>query len=210
MSTQSGSPQPPAAGGHPTPPDPTRKTPSMARFWSLAVLVAIALGVAGYFFGKSQGERAYDPGSDGYSAIYDKGYAAGQQAGDASGQATGQKSGEAAGKQAGLEEGAKQGRAQGTADGASTALGGFSSWQMGDDFYVVQLSAGPQSEIPYVVSSRVLMDPTLEYTPCQDDPGDLCTFPRPSTGGASAQTGEATGTTGSGASGGGSAQAGDD
>jgi len=208
MSTQSGS------GYGSTPPGPDgprpawaqspngdggdgRKRPNMAVFWTVAVVVAVVLGVGGYLLGHSNGKSDYDPGTAGYKHIYDAGYDAGQAAGNATGTAAGQKAGEAAGQkagqQAGLEQGKKQGQAQGTQQGASAALGGFGSWQTGS-FYVVQLGQGPQSEVPYVITSRVLMDPDFDYAVCANDPSSLCTFPKGSSGGGGATT--TTGTTG--------------
>lgn len=161
---------------------------SMAWFWVGAAVVAIALGAAGYFFGKSQGEKEYDPGTADYKAIYDTGYQAGATAGTAAGAKAGAKAGEQKGKQAGLQQGVAQGQAQGTADGASAALGGFATWDTGGTFYVVKMAEGSQKEVPYVVESRVTMSPTTYYSPCEGNPSELCTFPRPpaSTGGTKA------------------------
>lgn len=182
-------PQPSAPGEYPPAAAPPQR--SRTALWvTLAVVVAVAVGIGAYFVGKGQGESTFDPGTDKYGAIYDKGYSAGEKAGNASGSAEGQASGEKEGQAAGLEQGTKQGQAQGTAEGATAALGGFDSWETGDSFYVVQLAEGTQTGVPYTISSRVLMDPTLEYTPCEGNPGDLCTFPRATTGGASAQAGD--------------------
>jgi hypothetical protein len=207
MSTQSGSgygqqyPGPGGPAGPPgygTPPGPPggqpptafeeepEKKPNMAVFWTVAVVLAIVLGVGGYLFGQSQGKKDYDAGTAGYKKIYNAGFDAGAASGAATGAAKGKKAGEAAGQaagqKAGLEQGTKQGVAQGTQQGAAAALGGFSSWQTGSSFYVIQMSPGTQDAVPYVISSRVLMDPDYEYTLCASDPSNLCSFAKGTSG----------------------------
>ncbi len=184
-----GQPLPPAVGYGAEPP----KGKSMTWYWVGTVVAVLAVGVGAYLFGHSQGEKQYDPGTAKYNEIYNAGVASGKKGGLAVGQATGTKQGEAAGHAAGLQQGTEQGVAQGTADGANTALGGFGTWNTSATFYVITMKPGPQTEVPFEVSSRLQMDPTVYYSPCQSNPATLCTFPRPPAG---AQAGTDTTTTG--------------
>jgi len=157
------------------------KRPNMAVYWAVTIVAVLGLSVAGYFFGRSQGEKQYDPGTAGYQKIYQAGYAQGRSGGEASGAAKGKQEGLAAGTKAGLEKGQSQGQAQGTQEGAAAALGGFTQWDNGT-FYVVTTAAGQQAEVPTVISSRVPMASNTYYSPCESDPTTLCTFPRPPAG----------------------------
>jgi hypothetical protein len=210
MSTSGGygqqGPENQSPGGYEQPGAPVKKAPNMAVYWAITIVAVLGLSVAGYFFGRSQGQNEYDPGTSGYQAIYQTGYKAGQTGGEASGKASGEAAGtakgkaagEAAGKQAGLEQGKQQGAAQGTAAGATAALGGFSSWQTNTP-YAVNVDPGTQSGVPYVISSRVLMASDTYYSPCESDPSTICTFPRPpaGSGGGTASAGtDTTSTTG--------------
>jgi len=199
MSTPGGygqqGPQYQQPGGYPQAGVP-EQGPNMKVYWAITVVAVLGLAVAGYFFGRSQGERQYDPGTAGYQRIYQAGYEQGRTGGEASGAAAGKKEGEAAGTKAGLEQGKAQGTAQGTQEGATAALGGFTQWDTDGTFYVVTAGDGSQDEVPTVITSRVPMSADTYYSPCESDPSTLCTFPRPpaggGSGGASAQAGDDT------------------
>jgi len=198
MSTPGGygqqGPQYQQPGGYPQA-GPPEKGPNMKVYWAITVVAVLGLAVAGYFFGRSQGEKQYDPGTAGYQRIYQAGYEQGRTGGEASGAAAGKKAGEEAGTKAGLEQGKAQGTAQGTQEGATAALGGFTQWDTDGTFYVVTAGSGSQDEVPTVITSRVPMSSDTYYSPCESDPSTLCTFPRPpagGSGGASAQAGDDT------------------
>ena len=190
----SGTPSPPpAASQRPAPPPgayagppyapygpPPSRSPA-AGWWVAAVLAVLVVGVGGYLLGHQVGasnERDdFDAGAPGYNDIYQQGFAAGQEKGTQQGQAKGA----AAGQQAGLEQGKQQGEAQGSAAGAEAALGGFTSWDAGAPYVVkVQTATG---DVPYEISSRTQMEPDTEYALCQDDPTQVCTVARTTTGG---------------------------
>ncbi len=80
-----------------------------AWWWVGAAVVAIGLGVGGYFLGKSTGEddvRAeYKPGQPAYRQIFAAGAVRGAAAGAAAGRVQGQKQGQAEGQARGAAPG---------------------------------------------------------------------------------------------------------
>ncbi|MBJ7459127.1 MAG: hypothetical protein JHD02_08070, partial [Thermoleophilaceae bacterium] len=197
--------QPPAgqppAGQPPVPPagQPQYQQPvdplaelDKKRKQQLGILSAVAavLIVAAFFGGKAIEKKNYDPGKDGYNEIYAEGAkagttagtAAGTKAGEASGEESGKKEGKSEGIAEGTEQGKAQGEAEGEAEGASQALGGLGSWSTTAP-YVVQMEDGPNSSVPYTVSSRTAMQPGIFYKICSSGQG-VCTEsdPGPSSG----------------------------
>jgi hypothetical protein len=144
---------------------------------TIMAVVGVILIVAAVFVGKALEKKNYDPGADGYTAIFNAGAKAGHSVGEASGQKAGQEAGQKQGEQEGLAKGTEQGKeagkAEGTADGAAAALGNFGSWETGAP-YVVSVTQGPSSDVPYVVESRTLMQPDTFYKICASGQG-VCT-----------------------------------
>jgi hypothetical protein len=182
-------PQPPAGGqppyGQPVYPDPAADA-AAAKKKSRNILIgvcvaAVALIVGAYFFGQSQEKSKYDPGQPAYNAIYEKGAKTGAVAGTAQGTKTGKKEGLAqgteAGKKSGLKQGQQQGQAQGVNEGqqqgATETLGGLTGWNT-DTPYVVEFGPGPNSNIPYAVQTRTLMQTGTLYKICSSGQG-ICT-----------------------------------
>ena len=140
----------------------------------------------------------YRPGQPEYVLIYDAGQRAGKKTGERAGQRTGeqegektgekegeqagQKTGEKEGRQIGFQQGEKKGEAageatgesEGIASGSSAVLNGFDTWAAGG-LYVVTMQRG--QDVPYVVSTRHLMEPALNYRLCQSNPQKLCEAP---------------------------------
>jgi hypothetical protein len=145
----------------------------------LGILSAVAavLIVAAFFGGKAIEKKNYDPGKKGYNEIYAEGAKNGHAQGTKTGQAEGEQSGKAAGKSEGIaegtEQGKKEGQAQGTADGADAALGGLTAWSTSAP-YVVTMTTGPSSDVPYSVDSRTQMQPDTFYKICSSGQG-ICT-----------------------------------
>ncbi len=152
------------------------------QLWILSGIAAVLI-VGAFFGGKAVEKKNYDPGADGYNAIYDAGAKSGNAAGTKSGEASGQKQGKEEGIAEGTEKGKQQGEAEGTAAGASAALGGFSSWSTSAP-YVVSMNQGPNSNVPYAVDSRTLMQPNTFYKICASGQG-VCTEADPNSGGGS-------------------------
>lgn len=188
--------QPPAQPPYQPPADPLAEL-DKKRKQQLGILsvVAVALIIAAFFGGKAMEKKNYEPGKDGYNEIYAEGAKKGTAAGTAAGEASGEKSGKESGKAEGVAEGTEKGKAEGEAtgeaEGASQALGGLSSWSTTAP-YVVQMEDGPNSSVPYTVSSRTPMQPGIFYKICSSGEG-VCT---------EADTGSASSSSSSGGSGG--------
>ena len=173
---------------------PTPDTPGTAssgkpaaKFWAIAGVIALLVGVGGFFLGESVKGAQYDPGNAKYEQILAKGFASGQKAGNAAGQQAGQASGQAqgerigkaqglvigkrAGEAAGIATGQKEGYAAGYAagvvTGASDALGALGTWNTNVP-YVVELDPSPVKGVPYQVYSRTLMLKGYSYFLCPD------------------------------------------
>lgn len=140
---------------------------------AIVSVLALALIAGSFFVGKSMEAKNYDPGEDGYNEIY----TAGQQSGTASGTATGKEEGVAEGKEKGKESGLKEGEAQGVTEGqqqgANAALGGLTGWSTTVP-YVVEMSDGPNEQVPYAVSNRTQMQQGTLYKVCNSGSG-VCT-----------------------------------
>lgn len=151
------------------------------KFWAIAGVVAVLLGVGGFFLGQSMTNAKYDPGKKDYNKIYAAGEAAGNKSGTATGLAQGKRIGTqnglqigtAAGKQKGLQIGEAQGKAigykdgfsAGVAAGSAAALGGLTGWNTNVP-YVVELDPSPVTGVPYQIYSRTLMKAGISYTLC--------------------------------------------
>lgn len=162
------------------------------KFWAIAGVIALALGVGGFFIGSAVKKSDYDKGKPAYNEIYKAGYAAGQTTGNAAGQ----KAGEQLGKKQGLEQGTKAGlnlgvkkgeaqgittgRSEGAARGALAALGGFSNWTPNAP-YVTVFQPGTVKEVPYRVVTRTLMKPGYSYYLCNGG-AEACSQKLPSDG----------------------------
>lgn len=182
-------------GGASTPgkPDANPTGKPGGKFWAIAGIVAVALGVAGFFIGQSVTNDKYKPGKADYDKIYNAGVAAGTKAGTAAGISEGQRAGKAQGLQigqkAGMNEGLKQGLAQGTSagraegfkagvqSGAAATLGGLTGWNTNVP-YVVELDPSPVAGVPYQIYSRTLMKPGFIYKLCANGV-TLCVGPVP-------------------------------
>jgi hypothetical protein len=135
----------------------------------------------GVAVGRAQATARYQPGQDGYQAIYTKGKAAGEAQGQQSGAAQGQSVGFEQGQKVGVQTGDSEGVRQ----GAAAVLGGFSTWTA-DGFYVVTMAAGTDPGVPYTISSRTQLQPGTSYQICSDASGgaaqQLCSSPVAPTG----------------------------
>lgn len=151
-------------------------------WWAGALVVAIALGVGGYFIGDSHGKDnekdKYASGSTAYKAIYSSGFDAGQRRGQAAGTKAGAKAGQAqgaaAGQKVGFQKGEAAGAASGAKEGADQALGGFSSWDTGAP-YIVQSGQGPSADVPITLTKRIQMEANTDYALCQASTTTVCT-----------------------------------
>jgi hypothetical protein len=185
-------PASPSAG--PPPADQPEDKPNRMP-WVVAglLLLAVGVGVACFFIGKSSADTSqketeaaakvqlkYTPGHSGYEEIYNKGKEAGLKEGKAQGQAQGQQKGKEIGLQQGTKAGQAQGNAEGVKSGANAALGGFSSWDT-NGLYIVNVDPG--ADVPYAISSRQQMQENVGYRLCADDPSNLCQIPIPNDGG---------------------------
>lgn len=161
------------------------------KFIAISGVIAVALGVVGFFIGSSVKESDYKEGKPAYEKIYQAGYRDGQSAGTAAGQKAGQakglklgtaqglqvgrKAGEVIGKNAGIKEGQqvgyKQGYAAGFASGvtkgALAAFGGLTNWS-NDIPYVVELDPSPVTGVSQQVYSRTEMKANTSYFLCPD------------------------------------------
>ncbi len=182
-------------GGQPSP----TQGPSTAMLALGAVLLALAVGVGGYFIGHSAADAGgasdrgvatgqeeiraeYAKGTPGYKAIYDDGYSAGESHGRtigfAAGKKEGTKQGSAAGEKVGFEAGSKEGNVTGTKAGASEALGNFTDWEDGA-LYIVKAVDNNQTEVPTIITQRRLMELGTLYELCPKSPQEICTSPAP-------------------------------
>lgn len=140
---------------------------------AIVSVLGVALIIGSFFLGKSLEKKNYEPGKDGYTAIYDAGAKSGQAAGQKSGEASGQAQGEKEGVAKGTEAGRQQGKAEGTADGAAAALGNLTNWSTSSP-YIVTMVQGPSTAVPYAVDSRTQMQTGLYYKICDSGKG-ICT-----------------------------------
>ncbi|MCX6385033.1 MAG: hypothetical protein NTV40_00090 [Solirubrobacterales bacterium] len=149
-------------GGQPSP----TQGPSTAMLALGAVLLALAVGVGGYFIGHSAADAGgasdrgvatgqeeiraeYAKGTPGYKAIYDDGYSAGESH-----------------------------DVTGTKAGASEALGNFTDWEDGA-LYIVKAVDNNQTEVPTIITQRRLMELGTLYELCPKSPQEICTSPAP-------------------------------
>ncbi len=166
-------------GGDPLGAQPPATRPS-GLWWGLAALIAVIVGVAGYFLGSNHEADNYKAGSSGYQTIYQTGYTAGQQAGAAAGTVVGKKAGARYGKKVGYAKGNSAGKAagevQGTADGANAALGGLSSWDTGTHYIVTTIDP-TLAGVPAAINTRTAMAKNITYALCQSNPNVICAKP---------------------------------
>lgn len=183
---QPGQPDPYQQQAYQAPPDPLAEA-DKKRKKQLGILAGVAavLIVAAFFGGKAFEKKNYEEGADGYNAIYNEGAKSGHAAGQKSGEASGQKQGEQEGVAKGTEQGKQQGEAEGTKAGAAAALGNFSSWSTSTP-YVVTMQQGPNSNVPYAVDNRTLMQPNTFYKICASGQG-VCTEEDNNSGGSTGQ-----------------------
>ena len=156
---------------------------------AIGAVLALVLGVVGFFVGSSVKASDYEKGKSGYEKIYAEGYSAGQAAGNAAGQQAGQakgvklgtaqglqtgrkageligeKEGEKKGEQVGYANGYKEGFAAGVGKGSQAALGGLSNWENNVP-YIVELDPSPVSGVAQQVYSRTLMKADTSYFLC--------------------------------------------
>lgn len=165
------------------------------KFWAIAAVIALLVGVGGFFLGQSLTNAKYDPGKKDYNKIFAAGAAAGIRSGTATGLAQGKRIGTqnglqigtAAGKQQGLKQGEAAGKAAGYKDGFSAgvsagstaALGGLTGWNTNVP-YVVELDPSPVNGVPYQIYSRTLMKAGISYTLCPNG-RTACQAPVPPT-----------------------------
>lgn len=145
-----------------------------ASWWLALLIVGLAALAGGYFIGATVEKNKYEPGKPSYDAIFNSGYAAGRGQGDYAGRKQGRKAGKAIGYQQGKTAGQEAGQIQGTADGASAALGGLTGWDP-DSNYIVKVSQGPSSQVPFVISRRSEMTSSAAYWLCVGNPSKVCT-----------------------------------
>jgi hypothetical protein len=172
-----GPPQPPQQPGYEQPyaqPDPLAAE-QKKRKQQLGILsaVGVVLIVAAFFGGKAIEKKNYDPGKDGYNAIYAQGAAAGGAAGKKAGEKSGKEKGVAEGTEEGQKAGQLEGETEGQKSGASAALGGFSDWDTGVPYATI-FEHGPSEEIPFAIKSRTLFQPGTLYKICDSGNG-VCT-----------------------------------
>ncbi len=161
---------PPPTTGQPLPVDAGDPTKRLKIWLAVVSVLALALIVGAYLFGKQTGEDNYKAGEPGYQEIYNAGVADGAKAGATAGQAKGQAEGKAEGVEEGKQQGVEEGEAQGTEQGAEAALGGLTGWST-DAPYVVEFDEGTSSSVPYVISKRWLMQPGVSYKICSSGEG---------------------------------------
>ncbi|CAB4882081.1 MAG: hypothetical protein F2799_07705 [Actinobacteria bacterium] len=149
------------------------------KFWAVAGLSALLVGVGGFFLGSAVKAADYDKGQPAYNKIYAAGFTSGQQAGNAAGKQAGQASGKRLGVAQGLQVGKKAGEAAGqktgystgytagVTAGASEALGTLGAWNT-DVPYVVELNPSSAKGVPYQIYSRTLMLKGFSYFLCPD------------------------------------------
>lgn len=144
-------------------------------WWVAAVVIAIALGVGGYFLGSNREANNYKPGAAGYQEIYTAGAQAGAAVGDEAGKKSGARYGKKVGYKSGNADGIKEGTANGTAAGAAAALGGF-SWTNGTH-YIVTTTDPTLSGVPTAIATQSPMVTNTEYALCQSNPATVCSQP---------------------------------
>lgn len=179
-----GPPNPPQSPGNPDlPPWGAPGSPGAANeqsasgapsglWWAGAVVVAIALGVGGYFLGSNHEADNYKPGAAGYQEIYTAGAQAGAAVGDQAGKKSGARYGKKVGFKQGNAAGIKEGTANGTAAGASAALGGF-SWNNGTH-YIVSTIDPTLSGVPTAIDTQTAMQPNIDYSLCSGNTSTVC------------------------------------
>lgn len=145
-----------------------------ASWWVALVIIGVAALAGGYFIGSTVEKNKYEPGKPAYDSIFSSGYAAGRGEGDYAGRKQGRRAGKAIGYQQGKNAGQQAGQIQGTADGASAALGGLTGWDP-DSNYIVKVSPGPSSQVPFVISRRSEMNNSDAYWLCVGNPTRVCT-----------------------------------
>lgn len=146
-------------------------------WWAAAAIVAIAFLVGGFFVGTLIEKNKYEAGKPAYDAIYSAGYQSGQGEGSYQGEKAGRRQGAKAGRRIGYQKGKvageRAGEIKGTAEGASAALGGLTGWDP-EANYIIKVSGGPSSEVPFVVSRRFEMVRGASYALCRQNPQQVC------------------------------------
>ena len=162
-----------APGAQPGAPKPS------SLWWVAAVVIAIAVGVGGYFLGVNHEANKYEPGAAGYRAIYTAGAQAGTAVGTQVGTQAGKKTGALYGKKVGFKSGnaagIKEGTANGTAAGAAAALGGF-SWTNGTHYIVTTIDP-TLNGVPTAIDTQSAMEPNVDYALCKSNPSIICSQP---------------------------------
>lgn len=174
---------------------------SLGAVIAIAVAVLAIAGVGGYLIGHSEGEKSGDTkgydeglaagkdeveadyvrGAPGYKAIFEAGKKVGYAQGVKRGKRVGLIRGERHGEKVGFEQGDKQGittgQAEGVRQGAAAVLGGFDSWTTGG-YYVITMGGSNEAGVPYVINSRVQLQPDTYYRLCRNGgASQLCESP---------------------------------
>lgn len=152
-----------------------------AGWWVAAGAVALVFLVGGFFIGTTVEKNKYEAGKPAYDGIYNVGYAAGhgegsyegEKAGEDAGKKKGKKEGEEIGYHEGKSAGLEEGEIKGTEEGASAALGGLGGWDPAAN-YIINVTGGPSSEVPFVISRRSEMVKGEYYSLCQQNPKQVC------------------------------------
>lgn len=144
-------------------------------WWGAAVVVAIALGVGGYFLGSNHEADNYKPGAAGYQEIYTAGAQAGTAVGTEAGKKAGARYGAKVGFKSGNAAGIKEGAASGTSAGAAAALGGF-SWTTGTHYIVTTIDPTLKG-VPAAIQTQSPMVANTAYALCQANPAQICSKP---------------------------------
>lgn len=177
-----GPPQPPVPAQQPPVPEQVYQQPVDPvaearkrgnRNLAIVSVLALALIVGAYFVGQSMEAKKYEAGEDGYNEIYRDGQQSGTASGTAAGKEEGVAEGKEQGKESGLKEGEEQGVTEGQQQGADAALGGLTGWSTSVP-YVVEMSKGPNEQVPYAVSNRTQMQQGTLYKLCDSGNG-VCT-----------------------------------
>ncbi len=136
------------------------------------MVIAIALGVGGYFLGTNHEADKYKPGAAGYQEIYTAGSQAGTAVGDEAGKKSGARYGKKVGYKKGNADGIKEGTASGTSAGAKAALGGF-GWTNGTH-YIVTTTDPTLNGVPTAIATQSPMEADVEYALCQSNSAEVC------------------------------------
>ncbi len=167
--------------GQPQVGDPTKK---LKRIMIIGGIASLALMVGFYYAGRVAEQSKYDPGEPAYQEIYDAGAKSGTVSGAEAGKEKGLEEGKAEGvekgRNAGIKQGTQAGFAEGTEQGANAALGGLTGWST-DVPYAVQFGEGPSSNVPYAITTRLLMQPGVYYKICNS--GENVCVAQPNNGG---------------------------